>query len=239
MLKYAARFYYDAFEAFDLLLYPLEFGTAIAETNPVEILRISPVDAHLPADATDEDRDLRGKRINHFGAFFDLEWRKHDMLWGRLNAAEILIRSLVPRAATPAPLIDEAHRKIVAEFAAERVPRSPRASPGSGSWTTTRRTRPHASRRLPRSTAPRRSWAPSSAASRAGPPAAIAPGWTVLRSVMRPNPGGWSAVLRAGKLIFLRTTSASPCSRSGWRRSWSGSLLVAIGWRAHASASSC
>ena len=26
----------------------------------------------------------------------ELEWRKHDMVWGRLNAAEILIRSLVP-----------------------------------------------------------------------------------------------------------------------------------------------
>ena len=48
-LTFALRFYYDAFEAFDAILYPLEFGTPIAETNPVEIRRISPLECELPA----------------------------------------------------------------------------------------------------------------------------------------------------------------------------------------------
>jgi patatin-related protein len=230
VLKYAARFYYDAFEAFDLLLYPLEFGTAIAETNPVEILRISPVDAHLPADATDEDRDLRGKRINHFGAFFDLEWRKHDMLWGRLNAAEILIRSLVPDGRDPAPLIDEAHRTIVAEFAAEHVP----AIPESESWQWfLDYDPPNAPERAGTVAALDRAAAVMGAVVggiKSGPPAAIAPGWTVLRSVMRPNPGGWSAVLRAGKLMFLRTTLGKIAIAVWIAVLLVGILLVALDW---------
>ena len=239
-LKYAARFYYDAFEAFDLLLYPLEFGTAIAETNPVEILRISPVDAHLPADATAEDRDLRGKRINHFGAFFELEWRKHDMLWGRLNAAEILIRSLVPEGRDPGAADRRGapeDRRGVRGRARAGDPRERVLAVVPGLRPAGRaRTRADAS---PRSTAPRRSWAPSSAASRAGRRPRSRPAGRLLRSVMRPNPGGWSAVLRAGKLIFLRTTvgpvRARRVARDAPRRDRAGRARTG----ASGSASSC
>ena len=93
-LTFALRFYYDAFEAFDAILYPLEFGTPIAETNAVEIRRISPLECERPHEARPEARALCGTSISHFGAFFELEWRKHDMLWGRLNASESIIRAL-------------------------------------------------------------------------------------------------------------------------------------------------
>ena len=165
-LRYALRFYYDAFEAFDLLLYPLEYGTVMAETNPVEILRISPRECTRPDDITPRARMLRGTTVHHFGAFFDLEWRKHDMLWGRLNASETLIRSLLP-AGHPelGGLIDEAHRTIVAEFAAERVP----AVPAGGSWdwfkTYDPPVEPDKPGRSPSSTAPGPCWAPSWAGS--------------------------------------------------------------------------
>ena len=95
-LTFAARFYYDAFEAFDRS----STRSSSGRRSPRRTRRDPP---HQPArmrSAPDEPaggpRALCGKSINHFGAFFELEWRKHDMLWGRLNAAEILIRSLVP-----------------------------------------------------------------------------------------------------------------------------------------------
>ena len=90
------------------------------------------------------------------------------MLWGRLNAAEILIRSLVPDGLDPAPLIDEAHRKIVAEFAAKRVPPVPESESWQWFLDYDPPAAPGAPPRLPRSIAPLRSWAQSSAASRAG-----------------------------------------------------------------------
>lgn len=125
-LRYALRFYYDAFEAYDLVLYPLEYGTPIAETNPVEILRISPRDAQRPPGISASARELRGVKINHFGGFFDLEWRRHDMLWGRLNASECLIRALLPEGDPRVePLIDEAHERIVEDFCADRTPPVP------------------------------------------------------------------------------------------------------------------
>ena len=157
--------------------------------------------------------------------FFDLEWRKHDMLWGRLNAAEIADPHARPRrrrsGAADRRGAPQDRRGVRGRA---RAGDPARASPGSGSWTTTRRTRPHASRRSPCSTAPRRCMGAVVGGIQSGPPAAIAPGWAVLRSVMRPNPGGWSAVLRAGKLIFLRTTVGQSVARGVDRGcSWPGS----------------
>ena len=96
-LRYALRFYYDAFEAFDLLLYPLEYGT-VDRRRRTRSRSCGSARASAPGPTTSqpEARMLRGTTISHFGAFFDLEWRKHDMLWGRLNASESLIRSLCP-----------------------------------------------------------------------------------------------------------------------------------------------
>ena len=47
---------------------------------------------------------------------------------------------------------------------------------------------------------------------------------------MRPNPGGWSAVLRAGKLIFLRTTVGKVALAVWIAVLLVGILLVALDW---------
>src|ERR1043165_4697108 len=45
-------------------------------------------------------RKLAGTRLGNFGAFLDATWRRSDILWGRLDAAEILIQQLLPAPAT-------------------------------------------------------------------------------------------------------------------------------------------
>lgn len=119
-LRAALRFYFDAFEAYDLALYPLGFGTSLSETNPVDIVRISPRDADLLVPQAQRP-PLKGAALHHFGAFLDQGWREHDIVWGRLDASECLIRSLLgishPRCEE---LVRAAHRAILADYAKEK-----------------------------------------------------------------------------------------------------------------------
>lgn len=40
--------------------------------------------------------------LHHFGAFLDAGWRENDYLWGRLDAAELILRTLHEgRTSTP------------------------------------------------------------------------------------------------------------------------------------------
>jgi patatin-related protein len=122
-LRYTLRFYYDAFEAYDLVFYPIESAGLLGETNPVEVVRISPLDAEGPAGVSPAARVLKGRGVHHFGAFLDRGWRRHDMVWGRLNAAECLIRTLLPENHPQAgPLIEQAHRTIIDEYRRESDP---------------------------------------------------------------------------------------------------------------------
>lgn len=116
-LRSALRFAYDTFEAYDLPLYLIGYGTPVGETNPVEIVRVSPQEARGPVGVT---RELRGLRLHHFGAFLDEKWRAYDMAWGRLDGAECLIRALLPKEDPRADkLVWAAHRQILEEYRAE------------------------------------------------------------------------------------------------------------------------
>ena len=116
-LRAALRFAYDTFEAYDLPLYLVQYGTPVGETNPVDIVRISPLDADGPAGAA---RELRGMRLHHFGAFLDETWRRYDMVWGRLDGAECLIKALIPEDPTTArELVRTAHERILEEYREE------------------------------------------------------------------------------------------------------------------------
>lgn len=118
-LQHVLRFYYDAFEAYDLVLYPLQFETPIGEGHLVGVARISPGDASLPVVPT-AARELKGISLHHFAAFLDEGWRRHDIAWGRLNAAECLIKTLLPDSPDDAEaLIKQAHRTIVREYEQE------------------------------------------------------------------------------------------------------------------------
>jgi patatin-related protein len=91
--------YDDRFEAYDMVVLPLAYPS-LGETNAVDIVRISPLDATAitPTDETiqnDPPRKLGGIRVGHFGGFLDGAWRDNDLMWGRLDAAEVIIDTLV------------------------------------------------------------------------------------------------------------------------------------------------
>jgi Protein of unknown function (DUF3376) len=116
-LAYAAVYrFYDQFSEYDSALFPLVYGTDVGELDPVDIIRISPEDATCIVDELARDvRKLKGIWMGHFGAFLDGRWRASDILWGRLDAAERLILSLLPGKEGES-LVDAAHDAILRDL---------------------------------------------------------------------------------------------------------------------------
>jgi patatin-related protein len=113
----AARRYvvrsYTRFEDFDIVAFPIHFGTDAGESAPVIVMRISPKDAE--AMGVKPTEKVTGIKYGHFGAFFSRAWRVNDILWGRLDAAECLIKALLPPSERRAALIQEAFDEILAD----------------------------------------------------------------------------------------------------------------------------
>ncbi|MBI3275474.1 MAG: DUF3376 domain-containing protein [Methylocystis sp.] len=117
-----ARRYYQCFDFFDCVQFPMMFGTDIGEPDIVDIIRVCPEDAPaLVAETRERRTKLKGLAVAHFGAFLDRDWRISDLLWGRLDGAERIITALLPlqeSAQLRNRLIDEAHEAILKEFEA-------------------------------------------------------------------------------------------------------------------------
>ena len=109
-------YYYENFEYYDMLTFPIQYGTDAGESDEVEIIRISPEDAKILVDERNSGRHkLSGTKLANFGAFFNDEWRQNDILWGRLDAAEILIKELLKNY----PLVDSFLRSKLMEILKE------------------------------------------------------------------------------------------------------------------------
>ena len=107
------------FVHYDLVTYPVQYGTDVGEANIVDVFRVSPEDAvELMNERKTGRRKLAGTALASFGAFLDEGWRKNDMLWGRLDGAERLITALLPEKKDNdlrKSLIKEAHMSILGE----------------------------------------------------------------------------------------------------------------------------
>ena len=137
---------YLGFPFWDVLLYPIQALTDVGERDHVEIVRISPRDAHRIPVPPDQPRKLKGAESHHFGAFLSRSGRERDYLWGRLDGAERLIGILVDGATEPDdPAREEAKARwckeaflAILEEDAQAVPRAAeliahvRATVGSG-----------------------------------------------------------------------------------------------------------
>ncbi len=106
---------YQYFDCRDLLVYPVERDHLGFENSVTEIYRISPLDA---SGIRGDVNKLTGTSVGAFGAFLDLGYRQNDILWGRLDGAERIIKSLLPDEKDD-PLrqgfMDEAFRIILRE----------------------------------------------------------------------------------------------------------------------------
>jgi hypothetical protein len=92
---------YDRFDRFDAVAFPIQYGSEIGEGDEIEVIRISPLDAHALKPSKGDGGKVTGGRFMHFGAFLNRLWRENDIMWGRLDAAEVLIEALVPQ-----PVVD-------------------------------------------------------------------------------------------------------------------------------------
>jgi hypothetical protein len=95
--------YYVRFDEYDQMSFPLYYDTGTGEPATVEVLRVSPEDApsliNELADRGNTDRPrqkLAGTALFHFGAFLDAQWRRNDIMWGRLDGCERVLAALFP-----------------------------------------------------------------------------------------------------------------------------------------------
>ena len=111
--------FFDHYEEYDQVTFPIYYETQVGETEPVEVFRISPMDARSLIDESspsERRRKLAGTALFHFGAFFKRSWRVNDMLWGRLDAAERIIHSVLsPGSSDAQRLVREAHLALLRE----------------------------------------------------------------------------------------------------------------------------
>jgi hypothetical protein len=91
---------YLGFPFWDVLLYPMQALSDIGERDRVEIVRMSPEDVRLLSPCEGESK-VKGVARHHFGAFFSRPDRENDYLWGRLDAAEHLVRMVLGSAQDP------------------------------------------------------------------------------------------------------------------------------------------
>lgn len=112
--------YRSRFDEFDQVSFPLYYDTGTGEPSTVEVVRVSPEDApSLVAhrDAADREK-LAGTALFNFGAFLDANWRRNDILWGRLDGCERLLAALLPSAddnRLREQLLQEGQRAILRE----------------------------------------------------------------------------------------------------------------------------
>jgi patatin-related protein len=110
--------YYLVFDTFDQMRFPLYYDTETGEPATVDVIRISPVDATSLRQLCPDLPKLAGTKLAHFGAFLDANWRRNDIMWGRLDGAERLVHTALPDAddatrAVRAELVSIAHGRIL------------------------------------------------------------------------------------------------------------------------------
>jgi hypothetical protein len=119
-----SRRLFDQFEYYDQMVFPIFYEASVGEAELCEVFRVSPRDATsiLDENAPEEKRrKLAGTALFHFGAFLKREWRQNDLMWGRLDAAERIIQSILPPGSVnAAALMREANVAIAGSEAALR-----------------------------------------------------------------------------------------------------------------------
>ncbi len=109
---------FDGFAARDFLLLSVEAGGGVRFREVVSHAQISPDSAGWTKVAS--KMKLAGDTAGHFGGFLDERWRRNDLRWGRLDAAEILMRVVL--AEQPVQRREEGMEAVCREILEEECP---------------------------------------------------------------------------------------------------------------------
>ena len=104
---------FNAYEFLDMYLYPATILANIGEADPIEVIRVSPKDATRYRDSV--ETKLAGEKLMHFSGFLKRSWRENDLLWGRLDAAEIIVKAILPDEVEAKKVLDKLCPAIIEE----------------------------------------------------------------------------------------------------------------------------
>jgi len=109
------------FELWDAQLLTVAEVCASESRDEISFARISPADAEYVETPASEK--LAGDALGHFGGFLKKSWRRNDLLWGRLDAAEMICRMIdgPVEGGAAAPLPTARIRAVQEEIAAEEI----------------------------------------------------------------------------------------------------------------------
>ena len=112
---------YDGFYARDLFLLSVEAGGGVRFRDVVSHAQISPESA--TATKVEAGLKLAGDTAGHFGGFLEREWRVNDARWGRLDAAEVIMRVILADASPTRQdeAIEAVCREVLGEDCREAV----------------------------------------------------------------------------------------------------------------------
>jgi hypothetical protein len=119
---------YNQFEFRDMFIYPVEVLGDLGERDPVEIIRISPKDATYINSAPKSK--LAGDTLFHFGGFLERRWRENDIMWERLDAAELITRTLCKKATCTQVEENKLIENVLQEVLSEELPQAVASSKG-------------------------------------------------------------------------------------------------------------
>ena len=83
---------YLGFPLWDAMILPTVSLGRLPQFTPIGVRQYSPLEAK--ALGTPDGGKLRGVSLHHFGGFTKTSFRQNDYLWGRLDAAELVLRTV-------------------------------------------------------------------------------------------------------------------------------------------------
>jgi patatin-related protein len=88
---------YLGFPLWDALIFPTVALSRLPQFSPIGVSQFSPEAARAVPPPPRPGRTpgkLQGVSLHHFGGFTEAAWRENDYLWGRLDGAELILRTL-------------------------------------------------------------------------------------------------------------------------------------------------
>lgn len=109
---------FERYVLWDLFILPLDQLSDGGERDRVGFIRISPSAARYVRKPAEEK--VAGDTLGHFGGFARRSWRKNDILWGRLDTAEVIAQVLFETADRAA--LEQSIRAVQEEIVREELP---------------------------------------------------------------------------------------------------------------------